>query len=149
MNGFKLQVNNQLENGAGRRIQLLSVPFSQGVQFGVQDVLELASMITDGYHDHVIESRGDVNKQYLLLKNDAVTSSCSSRLKKVMMLPKLMATFASRACRSAVMIGTGLQRHEMKKLVSQLSGIEQPWNCPHGRPTMRHLVDLTSLVNAK
>lgn len=20
--------------------------------------------------------------------------------------------------------------------------MDQPWNCPHGRPTMRHLVDL-------
>ena len=22
--------------------------------------------------------------------------------------------------------------------------IDQPWNCPHGRPTMRHLLDMKS-----
>ncbi|XP_061765069.1 mismatch repair endonuclease PMS2 [Nerophis ophidion] len=50
--------------------------------------------------------------------------------------------FASRACRKSVMIGTALSTSEMKKLVLHMSEIEQPWNCPHGRPTMRHLVNL-------
>ncbi|KAK0147133.1 Mismatch repair endonuclease PMS2 [Merluccius polli] len=47
--------------------------------------------------------------------------------------------FASRACRKSVMIGTALSVSEMKKLVVHMGEIEQPWNCPHGRPTMRHL----------
>ncbi len=34
---------------------------------------------------------------------------------------------------------------QMQKVVANLAEIEQPWNCPHGRPTMRHLVDLTTL----
>ncbi|XP_073399173.1 mismatch repair endonuclease PMS2 [Dendrobates tinctorius] len=50
--------------------------------------------------------------------------------------------FASRACRKSVMIGTALNTHEMKKLVAHMGEIEQPWNCPHGRPTMRHLASL-------
>ncbi|XP_063076666.1 mismatch repair endonuclease PMS2 [Engraulis encrasicolus] len=50
--------------------------------------------------------------------------------------------FASRACRKSVMIGTALNVHEMRKLVSHMGEIEQPWNCPHGRPTMRHLANL-------
>ncbi|KAG9476896.1 mismatch repair endonuclease PMS2 [Eleutherodactylus coqui] len=50
--------------------------------------------------------------------------------------------FASRACRKSVMIGTALNTHEMKKLVTHMGEIEQPWNCPHGRPTMRHLASL-------
>ncbi|XP_061823445.1 mismatch repair endonuclease PMS2 [Nerophis lumbriciformis] len=50
--------------------------------------------------------------------------------------------FASRACRKSVMIGTALSTSEMRKLVLHMSEIEQPWNCPHGRPTMRHLVNL-------
>ncbi|KAL1384572.1 hypothetical protein pipiens_003346 [Culex pipiens pipiens] len=29
--------------------------------------------------------------------------------------------------------------------VTHMGEIEQPWNCPHGRPTMRHLVNLTML----
>uniref|UniRef100_A0A1A7X7L3 Mismatch repair endonuclease PMS2 n=1 Tax=Iconisemion striatum TaxID=60296 RepID=A0A1A7X7L3_9TELE len=50
--------------------------------------------------------------------------------------------FASRACRKSVMIGTALNVGEMKKLVVHMGEIEHPWNCPHGRPTMRHLANL-------
>nr|XP_022314314.1 mismatch repair endonuclease PMS2-like [Crassostrea virginica] len=50
--------------------------------------------------------------------------------------------FASRACRKSIMIGTALKKSEMKKLVCHMGEIEQPWNCPHGRPTMRHLINL-------
>uniref|UniRef100_A0A6I8RAB3 Mismatch repair endonuclease PMS2 n=1 Tax=Xenopus tropicalis TaxID=8364 RepID=A0A6I8RAB3_XENTR len=50
--------------------------------------------------------------------------------------------FASRACRKSVMIGTALNVHEMKKLVTHMGEIEHPWNCPHGRPTMRHIANL-------
>jgi DNA mismatch repair ATPase MutL len=57
-------------------------------------------------------------------------------------LPKLVAMFASRACRSSVMIGTALTTAEMRGIVNRLDSIEQPWNCPHGRPTVRHLVDV-------
>uniref|UniRef100_A0AAX7T2R4 Mismatch repair endonuclease PMS2 n=1 Tax=Astatotilapia calliptera TaxID=8154 RepID=A0AAX7T2R4_ASTCA len=50
--------------------------------------------------------------------------------------------FASRACRKSVMIGTALSVNEMKKLVVHMGELEHPWNCPHGRPTMRHLANL-------
>ncbi len=53
--------------------------------------------------------------------------------------------FASRACRSAIMIGTSLKYSEMRLVVDKLGTIYQPWNCPHGRPTMRHLIDLKKL----
>ena len=51
-----------------------------------------------------------------------------------------------RACRSAVMIGTALEPAKMRTLVSQLARLDQPWNCPHGRPTLRHLVSLDALA---
>ncbi|ELT88556.1 hypothetical protein CAPTEDRAFT_218769 [Capitella teleta] len=49
---------------------------------------------------------------------------------------------ASRACRKSIMIGTALNQPEMNKLLRHMSEIEHPWNCPHGRPTMRHLINL-------
>ncbi|GCB69934.1 hypothetical protein scyTo_0005572 [Scyliorhinus torazame] len=54
--------------------------------------------------------------------------------------------FASRACRKSVMIGTALNVSEMKKLVTHMGEIEHPWNCPHGRPTMRHLANLDMIL---
>ncbi|XP_041363621.1 mismatch repair endonuclease PMS2-like isoform X2 [Gigantopelta aegis] len=53
--------------------------------------------------------------------------------------------FASRACRKSIMVGTALKNSQMKKLLCHMGEIEQPWNCPHGRPTMRHLINLNML----
>jgi DNA mismatch repair protein PMS2 len=55
---------------------------------------------------------------------------------------KARRVFASRACRSSVMIGRVLSLREMRTIVDHLGDLHQPWNCPHGRPTMRHLVTI-------
>ncbi|XP_061715334.1 mismatch repair endonuclease PMS2 [Cydia pomonella] len=55
---------------------------------------------------------------------------------------RVRAMFASRACRKSVMIGTALSKADMKVLVDHMAEIDNPWNCPHGRPTIRHLVNL-------
>jgi DNA mismatch repair protein PMS2 len=60
-------------------------------------------------------------------------------------LPKLRAILASRACHSAVVIGDALKHAKMVSIVRTLSTLDQPWNCPHGRPTIRHVADLTQL----
>ena len=46
---------------------------------------------------------------------------------------------ASRACRSSIMIGRALDLRTMRLILEHLSQLHSPWNCPHGRPTMRHL----------
>ena len=56
---------------------------------------------------------------------------------------KVRSMFASRACRSAVMIGTALTHSEMKRIVRNMARMEHPWQCPHGRPTMRYLTSLS------
>uniref|UniRef100_K3WIM5 MutL C-terminal dimerisation domain-containing protein n=1 Tax=Globisporangium ultimum (strain ATCC 200006 / CBS 805.95 / DAOM BR144) TaxID=431595 RepID=K3WIM5_GLOUD len=112
----------QKDAPATKKLKLLSLPFTKHTQFGVEDIRELASLLMD-----------------------TPTNAASIRL------PKVMAMFASRACRSSIMIGTALHKDEMQKIVRNLSGLEQPWNCPHGydfsafRPTLRHLMDLRQL----
>jgi DNA mismatch repair protein PMS2 len=49
---------------------------------------------------------------------------------------------ASRACRSSIMIGRALDAAMMRRILGRLAGLDAPWNCPHGRPTMRHLAVL-------
>ena len=94
------------------------MPFSKETQFGAEDVRELASLVA--------ERAGEIDVRTLRL-------------------PKLRAMFASRACRSAVMVGTALNDLQMARLTRNLTTIDHPWNCPHGRPTMRHLADLADL----
>ena len=63
-------------------------------------------------------------------------------------LPKLLSVFASRACRSAVMIGDALDDAAMGVIVRHMGEMEHPWACPHGRPTMRHLCDISLIAAA-
>lgn len=155
-NGFHLRVDDTAP--VGQRVSMLTMPFSKGTQFGVNDVLELASLLSGEDADGFYEGR--VNKNYISLRNEPVgpsqvPSSSSAAAGGVsggttgsspkVLLPKVMTMFASRACRSAVMIGTALSLTEMRSIVKQLVEVEQPWNCPHGRPTMRHLFDYDAL----
>ena len=52
---------------------------------------------------------------------------------------------ATKACRSSIMIGTALDKFKMKSIIDNLVGLISPWNCPHGRPTMRYLYDLNNI----
>uniref|UniRef100_A0A0K0E0I8 DNA_mis_repair domain-containing protein n=1 Tax=Strongyloides stercoralis TaxID=6248 RepID=A0A0K0E0I8_STRER len=52
---------------------------------------------------------------------------------------KIRKIFASKACRSSVMVGHPLSVNKMKSILENLSKIDSPWNCPHGRPTVRQL----------
>lgn len=221
-NGFKLKVFPELTSG--KRIHIVAIPFSKHVQFGVDDVHELASLIADSqgadggsymsklmlkndrieftksvnkaenennskidtegaFHDDLVrgiepqvDMHGDVDfipkdlKSFRSGDYDAPIEGASSSSKKrktmedysdssvdlgsgrderssddFIRIPKLVSMFASRACRSAIMIGTALRHTEMRAVVSKLENIDQPWNCPHGRPTMRHIVDLMSI----
>lgn len=48
-------------------------------------------------------------------------------------------TLASKACRSAIMIGAPLSFPQMSTIVKNLAELERPWICAHGRPTIRLL----------
>lgn len=96
----------------GRKIELLALPFSKNTQFNLMDFYELINMV----------------------REDEGNSSLRPT--------KVRSMFAMRACRSSIMIGRALKRSTMTKVIRHLSGLDKPWNCPHGRPTMRHLVEL-------
>ncbi|XP_004534945.1 mismatch repair endonuclease PMS2 isoform X1 [Ceratitis capitata] len=98
-----------------KKVKLLCKPSSQRWEFGKEDIDELLFMLQDA---------------------PAGTVCRPSRIRDM---------FASRACRKSVMIGTALKRTTMMKLVTHMGEIEQPWNCPHGRPTMRHLINIAML----
>lgn len=124
-NGFVLA--EDMHACPGNHYLLKAVPFSKNITFGVQDVKELISMLADSQGDCSIIS------SYKLDRTDSI---CPSRVR---------AMLASRACRMSTMIGDPLTKAEMKKILKNLTGLRAPWNCPHGRPTMRHLADLRTI----
>ena len=82
----------------------------------------------------------DIEELIFMLSDSPGVMCRPSRVRKM---------FASRACRMSVMVGTALNQAQMKRIVSHMGEIEHPWNCPHGRPTMRHLVNLGMLPTAE
>lgn len=114
MNGFDMTLDES--SPPGSRVRLLSKPVSKSTVFDIQDFEELLQLLRN-------VPAGRVNRV-----------RCS----------KVYDMLASRACRKSIMIGTALHMREMQSVVHNMADTEQPWNCPHGRPTMRHLTTLRS-----
>ncbi|KAF4125315.1 DNA mismatch repair protein PMS2 [Geosmithia morbida] len=110
-NGFKVEVDTYGEWPVGSRCLLTALPLSRETTFNIADLEELISLLGDE----------------------------SSESKHIPRPSKVRKMFAMRACRSSVMIGKPLTRNQMFNLVGHMGELDKPWNCPHGRPTMRHL----------
>lgn len=111
-NGFKLSVDE--EESQGSKIKLFSLPVSRRTLFDINDFYELV---------YLVKESGGLNRDSI---------RCS----------KIRSMFAMRACRTSIMIGKPLAKKTMTKVIRHLSELQKPWNCPHGRPTMRHLMEL-------
>lgn len=111
-NGFQFKFHINPETQV-EDIYLIALPHSKATTFTISDLHELI---------------------YLL--QNTTTKSQNVRPSKVRSM------FAMRACRSSIMIGQALSSAKMSQVVKNLSNLDKPWNCPHGRPTMRHLVKI-------
>ncbi|KAK0102105.1 hypothetical protein ONS95_001095 [Cadophora gregata] len=111
-NGFIVTVDESGESPVGNRCQLVSLPLSRETAFSLTDLEELIA---------------------LLAEHPPGTVPRPAKVRKM---------FAMRACRSSIMIGKTLTHKQMGKVVTHLGELDKPWNCPHGRPTMRHLCGL-------
>ncbi|KAI9696837.1 MAG: hypothetical protein M1836_005199 [Candelina mexicana] len=118
-NGFEIAVDSSPHTPTGNRCKLLSLPMSKEVVFNLQDLEELLS---------------------LLAESEGSTAAGGDVLRPA----KVRRMLAMRACRSSIMIGKSLTGRQMEKVVRHMGEIEKPWNCPHGRPTMRHLMGLNA-----
>ena len=111
-NGFTVETDESGEQPVGQRCRLTSIPMSKAVVFGARDLEELLALLSER------------------------TGSEIPRPTKVRRM------FAMRACRSSIMVGKNLTHKQMEKVVRHMGELDKPWNCPHGRPTMRHLFGL-------
>ncbi|CAL1697533.1 unnamed protein product [Somion occarium] len=111
-NGFEIEVNEAAAEEYSHRLRLVAKPVSKATEFNMKDLEELIHLMHDQPQGRMVR--------------------CS----------KARAMFASRACRKSVMIGHSLQLPHLTSIVRHMGTMSQPWNCPHGRPTMRHLSDI-------
>lgn len=114
LNGFSF--NFYSDRPAGAKFSLSALPLSKTTVFEVADLLEMI--------EHL---------KKVTCVNDFF------QVAKLIRPKKFRDMFASRACRKAVMIGTEIDNRRMTEILNNLVKISQPWNCPHGRPTIRLL----------
>jgi DNA mismatch repair protein PMS2 len=117
-NGFEIETTSYTtdDESAGSRCRLITLPISGEKTFDLSDLEELLHLLSEA----------------------PAGSSEIPRPRKVQRM------LAMRACRSSIMVGKTLTTKQMLKVVRHMGEMEKPWNCPHGRPTMRHLAGLGS-----
>mmetsp|Transcript_64667 Transcript_64667/g.140835 ORF Transcript_64667/g.140835 Transcript_64667/m.140835 type:complete len:927 (+) Transcript_64667:34-2814(+) len=144
-NGFGIERDEA--RPPGKRLRLTALPTCQGLVFGERDVHDLLFALEEAETQSSSTStqaaagsrpRAEAGLLDLAGHRGSWSATAVPRPRKV------WALLACRACRGAVMIGKALRVAEMEKILRNLSTLEQPWNCPHGRPTMRHLVDTSA-----
>ena len=130
-----------------QRLSLTALPHSGSVQFGKEDVLALCALLgadaAGSSTSGVLAGSGTGAAGDGAMGNNAVRRYASVGGDDIR-LPKAVAMFASRACRGSTMIGDALTDKDMRSIVDNLQDVVDPWTCPHGRPTMRHVKDLLS-----
>ncbi|KAJ2396156.1 ATP-binding mismatch repair protein [Coemansia sp. RSA 2559] len=118
----------------------------EGVAMAHKDTL-----MRNGFHIRIDED-GEPGRRVSLLSQPFIDQTLFDQSDLLELVGKLCADpesmprcerarkmFASRACRKSTMIGDSLSAAQMLAIVRHLSALDHPWNCPHGRPTMRHL----------
>lgn len=145
LNGFDLHLDEA--KPPGRRLAVKALPTCQGMVFGEKDIQEFL---------HTLEESGEVPQlrppEPRLSQGAGLLDLTGHRGLRgegaIPRPPKVWQLLACRACRGAIMIGRALRVSEMEKVLANLGTLEQPWNCPHGRPTMRHLIDVSAARQA-
>ena len=94
------------------------------------------------YEDFVNIVRKLQEKNYKIIEGEFKNND----LVKILFLSdSVLKYIATKACRMSIMIGESLDKSRMEQVLSDMSKILSPWNCPHGRPTMRLLYELDKI----
>lgn len=100
------------KNQPGKKLTLLSLPSIKNSTFDINDFYELLN--------NVILNPNEPNLKCSKIKN----------------------ILAMKACKKSIKIGDSLNFQKLSQIVVNLNKLKKPWNCPHGRPTIRHITEV-------
>lgn len=101
----------------GSKAVLVSVPTSQDAVFGKTEIEEI------------------------LARMEETGSDCHNYKPE-----KMVRMIASRACRKSIMINDPLDHKRMRNVLNNLTKLNNPWICAHGRPTVRFLFNINEIT---
>ncbi|KAI9830938.1 MAG: hypothetical protein M1819_005321 [Sarea resinae] len=143
-NGFGVALDASGARPVGQRARLLALPSTKEVVFDVGDLEELIALIAENPPPPLPSSPSPSSSSSL-----STTTPSAPQTPQPTPIPtpiprpsKIRKLLAMRACRSSIMIGTALSHARMRRVVADMAALDKPWNCPHGRPTLRHLCAL-------
>ena len=103
-------------------IYITSFPSIYSYKFKYEDFINIAKKLQE--------------KNYKIIEGEFKNNDL---VKKLFLSDSVLKYIATKACRMSIMIGVTLDKVKMEKILSDMAKILSPWNCPHGRPTMRLL----------
>ncbi|CAC9696036.1 DNA mismatch repair protein PMS1, putative, partial [Plasmodium sp. DRC-Itaito] len=141
-NNINEQIEDDEEMLMELNVYLLSLPVFNGKILEVVDFMSLLHHLTEhpvaSYNESEVSVKTTVD---LNNKTDTWFNYNFPRPQKVWRI------LASKACRNAIMVGKALNIYEMIKIKKKLSFLKNPWNCPHGRPTIKYLINNVDIKN--
>jgi DNA mismatch repair protein MutL len=126
---------------------------------GIQGLLELITVELSPHQEQLLKERSDYltsfgfsvepfgDRTYVVRSVPALIADKNVVESVMAVIDSLDDTVAdwddeiamSLACHGAIKAGQLLSMEEMRELIGQLEKAAQPYNCPHGRPTIIHL----------
>ena len=144
-NGFKVEsaqdANPEDKKANPNEFLIKSLPQSKNTVFNLNDFLELVQIINE-HLDYSKEDTSTTSFRPGVTDRSKKTEEATLLHKEILRPKKVYSMLASRACHSSITVGRDLDYKTMKRVVTNLSTLESPWNCPHGRPTLRFLKKL-------
>ncbi|SBT75343.1 DNA mismatch repair protein PMS1, putative [Plasmodium ovale] len=119
------------------KVYLLSLPVFNGKILEVVDFMSLLHHLTE--HPITYDKK---NFEMFIKNKDQPNKTTDTWFNYNFPRPqRVWRILASKACRNAVMVGTSLNIAEMIRIKKKLSVLKNPWNCPHGRPTIKYIIN--------
>ncbi|KOB85963.1 hypothetical protein PFDG_01589 [Plasmodium falciparum Dd2] len=123
-------------------VYLLSLPVFNGKILEVVDFMSLLHHLTE--HPVASYNESEVSVKTTIDLNNKTDTWFNYNFPRPQ---KVWRILASKACRNAIMVGKALNIYEMIKIKKKLSFLKNPWNCPHGRPTIKYLINNVDIKN--
>ena len=108
-------------------LYILTFPSIYSYRFKYEDFINIVNKLKENNYK-IKEDKID--------KNDFI--------KKLFLSDRVLKYIATKACRMSIMIGDTLNEIKMRSIINNMSNLISPWNCPHGRPTMRFLYNISN-----
>ena len=110
------------------KLMIIAFPSVYNYKYTIDDFLELIS-----------SSKRNLNHISNTSSNTQSNTSSQTNPTPINFPNALLRHIASKSCRQSIMIGESLFNQQLSKILINLSQIYSPWNCPHGRPTIRKI----------